>query len=105
MSRLFPGLALVLGIGMIGAATLGDGHAAPLRSNLPALADGGSPSGDRSYFTLTGNGSRYGDTRDGYTTVIVTNRGQNGYPDHVVKQRVRCWSQYYDGYRQRIARC
>ena len=42
---------------------------------------------------------------DGYTTVTVTNRGQNGYRDDVVQQRVPCGSQYYDGYRQRTARC
>lgn len=99
MSRLFPRLALILGIGMIGAASLGDGNAAPMRSYQPALADDGS------YFTPVGNGSQGGYSRDGYTTVIVTNRGQNSYPDHVVKQRVRCWSQYYDGYRQRVAKC
>lgn len=99
MSRLFPGLALVLGIGMTGMAFPGGANAAPMSSYQPAPADDGSS------FTLAGNGSRYGDTRDGYRTVIVTNRGQNGYPDHVVKQRVRCWSQYYDGYRQRIAKC
>jgi hypothetical protein len=40
-----------------------------------------------------------------YTTVTVTNRGQNGYRDDVVQQQVVCGSQYYDGYRQRIARC
>jgi len=39
------------------------------------------------------------------TTVTVTNRGQNGYRDDVVQQQVPCGSQYYDGYRQRIARC
>ena len=40
-----------------------------------------------------------------YTTVTVTNRGQNGYRDDVVQQRVLCGSTYYDGYRNRIARC
>ena len=40
-----------------------------------------------------------------YTTVTVTNRGQNGYRDDVVQQQVPCGSQYFDGYRQRIARC
>ena len=44
-------------------------------------------------------------TRSGYTTVTVTNRGQGGNPDRVVQQQVPCGSQYYDGYRQRIARC
>jgi hypothetical protein len=38
-----------------------------------------------------------------YTTVTVTNRGQNGYRDHVVQQQVVCGSQYYDGYQTRIA--
>ncbi|MCA0246373.1 MAG: hypothetical protein LCH93_07120 [Proteobacteria bacterium] len=99
MSGLFRKLMLVAGIGMIGMAFPGGANAAPMGSYQPSLADHGGS------FTLAGNGSRYGDTRDGYTTVIVTNRGQNGYPDHVVKQRVRCWSQYYDGYRQRIAKC
>ena len=42
---------------------------------------------------------------DGTATVTVTNRGQNGYRDDVVQQRVPCGSQYYDGYRQRTARC
>ena len=41
-----------------------------------------------------------------YTTVTVTNRGQNGYRDDVVQQQVVCGSQYYDGYRNRTApRC
>lgn len=38
-----------------------------------------------------------------YTTVAVTNRGQNGYQDQVVQQQVVCGSQYYDGYRTRTA--
>ena len=38
-----------------------------------------------------------------YTTVTVTNRGQNGYRDHVVQQQVVCGSQYYDGYTTRTA--
>lgn len=100
MSRLFPAVMLVAGIGMIGMASPGDGHAAPMGSLQPALTDDGTSPGNRDYFTPVGNGSR-----DGYTTVIVTNRGQNGNPDHVVRQRVRCWSQYYDGYRQRVAKC
>jgi hypothetical protein len=40
-----------------------------------------------------------------YTTVTVTNRGQNGNRDDVVQQQVVCGSQYYDGYRTRTARC
>ncbi len=99
MSGLFRKLMLVAGIGMIGMAFPGGANAAPMSSYQPAPADHGGS------FTLAGNGSQGGYSRDGYTTVIVTNRGQNGYPDHVVKQRVRCWSQYYDGYRQRVAKC
>jgi len=99
MSGLFRKLMLVAGVGMIGMAFPGGTDAAPMSSGRPApVDDGGS-------FILAGNGSRDGYSQDGYRTVIVTNRGQNGYPDQVVKQRVRCWSQYYDGYRQRIARC
>jgi hypothetical protein len=41
----------------------------------------------------------------GYTTVTVTNRGQNANRDDVVQQQVACGSQYYDGYRTRTARC
>lgn len=100
MSGLFLKLMLVAGVGMIGAAFPGGANAAPMSSYQPALADDSSSSGNHSFFTPVGNGSR-----DGYTTVIVTNRGQNGNPDHVVRQRVRCWSQYYDGYRQRVAKC
>lgn len=40
-----------------------------------------------------------------YTTVTVTNRGQNGNRDDVVQQRVLCGSTYYDGYRNRVAQC
>ncbi len=40
-----------------------------------------------------------------YTTVTVTNRGQNGNRDHVVQQTVLCGSTYYDGYRNRVAQC
>ena len=38
-----------------------------------------------------------------YTSVTVTNRGQNGYRDDVVRQQVVCGSQYYDGYQTRTA--
>ena len=40
-----------------------------------------------------------------YTTVTVTNRGQNGNRDDVVQQTVLCGSTYFDGYRNRVARC
>ena len=41
----------------------------------------------------------------GYATVAVTNRGQNGNRDDVVQQQVQCGSTYFDGYRNRVARC
>jgi len=62
----------------------------------------------RGYYNYNGQqGQNWNNLNNGqrYTTVTVTNRGQNGYPDDVVQQRVLCGSQYYDGYRQRIARC
>jgi hypothetical protein len=127
MSRLFPKLILVVGVGMTGAACQGDGY--------------GTPSGyyqqpQQGYYQQPSQGyyqpapayyqpapayyapapSRYGyaqptsnyNSTDGrrYTSVTVTNRGQNGNRDDVVQQQVVCGSQYYDGYRTRTApRC
>ena len=125
MSRLFLRLMLVVGIGMTGAACLDDGYAAPRGYYQPA------PSYSNPYYNSGYNSgyapapSRYGYSQpapyygnqqgnhgwynqaDGrrYTTVTVTNRGQNGYRDDVVQQQVVCGSQYYDGYRNRTARC
>ena len=111
MSRLFLRLMLVVGIGMTGAACLDDGYAAPRGYNQPA------PGYSNPYYNsgYAPAPSRYGsqpapnyNQTDGrrYTTVTVTNRGQNGYRDDVVQQQVVCGSQYYDGYRNRTApRC
>jgi hypothetical protein len=112
MSRLFLRLMLVVGIGMTGAACLDDGYAAPRGYNQPA------PGYSNPYYNSGYNSgyapapSRYGYSQPapyynqtGYTTVTVTNRGQNGYRDAVVQQQVVCGSQYYDGYRNRTARC
>jgi len=112
MSRLFLRLMLVVGIGMTGAACLDDGYAAPRGYNQPA------PGYSNPYYNSGYNSgyapapSRYGYSQPapyynqtGYTTVTVTNRGQNGYRDDVVQQQVVCGSQYYDGYRNRTARC
>jgi len=112
MSRLFLRLMLVVGIGMTGAACLDDGYAAPRGYNQPA------PGYSNPYYNSGYNSgyapapSRYGYSQPapyynqtGYTTVTVTNRGQNGYRDDVVQQQVVCGSQYYDGYRTRTARC
>lgn len=97
MLKLSLTMALVLGIGITGigiTGAVGQDYGAP-RSYYnngygPQQAQGWPPNNQ--------NGQRY-------TTVTVTNRGQNGNPDHVVQQQVLCGSQYYDGYRQRIARC
>ncbi|GEP55405.1 hypothetical protein [Reyranella soli] len=117
MLRLFPRLMLVVGIGMIGAACQDDGYGAPRGYYQPAPTGYNSgyypapaprygysqPAPSYNY----GNQAWYNQT-DGrrYTTVTVTNRGQNGYRDDVVQQQVVCGSQYYDGYRTRTApRC
>ena len=107
MSRLSLRPMLVVGIGMIGAACQDNGYAAP-RGYYPA------PGYSNPYYNsgYAPAPSRYGYSQPapnynqpGYTTVTVTNRGQNGYRDDVVQQQVVCGSQYYDGYRTRTARC
>jgi hypothetical protein len=125
MLRLFPRLMLVVGIGMTGAACQGDGYGAPSGYYQPAPTAYGNPYYNSGYYSPApapryayaqpapyyanqqGNPAWYnqGDGRR-YTTVTVTNRGQNGYRDDVVQQQVVCGSQYYDGYRTRTApRC
>jgi hypothetical protein len=128
MSTLFLRLTLVVGIGMAAAACQDDGYGAPRGAYQPAPAYG-SPYYNTGYAPAPAP-ARYGyaqpaygyaqpaygyaqaaptyNQADGrrYTTVTVTNRGQNGYRDDVVQQQVVCGSQYYDGYRTRTApRC
>jgi hypothetical protein len=100
---------LVVSIGMIGAACQDDGYAAPRGYYQPAPTGYSNPYYNSGYAAAP---SRYGYSQPapyynqtGYTTVTVTNRGQNGYRDDVVQQQVACGSQYYDGYRTRTARC
>jgi hypothetical protein len=101
MLRLFPRLMLVVGIGMTGAACQDDGYPAPRGSYQPAPTGYSNPYYNSGYNSPAPAPSQYG-----YTTVTVTNRGQNGYRDDVVQQQVVCGSQYYDGYRTRTApRC
>jgi hypothetical protein len=109
MSRLFLRLMSVVGIGMIGAACQDDGYAAPRGYYQPAPTGYGNPYYNSGYAAAP---SRYGYSQPapyynqtGYTTVTVTNRGQNGYRDDIVQQQVACGSQYYDGFRTRTARC
>jgi hypothetical protein len=127
MLRLFLRLMLVVGIGMTGAACQGDGYGAPSGYYQPAPTGYSNPYYNSGYYSPApaprygyaqaapnynyanqqGNPAWYnqGDGRR-YTTVTVTNRGQNGYRDDVVQQQVVCGSQYYDGYRTRTApRC
>jgi len=125
MLRLFPRLMVVVGIGMTGAACQGDGYGTPsgyyqpaptgyyqpaptgYYAPAPAPARYGYAQAAPTYYNQQGNPAWYnqGDGRR-YTTVTVTNRGQNGYRDDVVQQQVVCGSQYYDGYRTRTApRC
>ena len=97
--RLFLGLLLVMGGGMTGAACQDSGYGAPRGYNQPAYNNNG-------YNNPPPARSQYGYSQPGYTTVTVTNRGQNGNRDDVVQQQVVCGSQYYDGYRNRTApRC
>jgi hypothetical protein len=108
MSKLFLRLILVVGIGMTGTACQDDGYGAPRGYNQPA--PGYNPYYNTGYAPAP---SQYGYSQPApnynqprYTTVTVTNRGQNGYRDDVVQQQVVCGSQYYDGYRNRTApRC
>lgn len=122
MLRLFPRLMLAIGIGMTGAACQGDSYGAPSGYYQPAPMGYGNPYYNSGYYSPAprygyaqaapnygyanqqGNQGWYNRT-DGrrYTTVTVTNRGQNGYRDDVVQQQVVCGSQYYDGYRTRTA--
>jgi hypothetical protein len=127
MLRLFPRLMLVVGIGMTGAACQDDGYGAPRGYYQPAPTGYSNPYYNSGYYSPApaprygysqpapyynyanqqGNHGWYNQT-DGrrYTTVTVTNRGQQGYRDDVVQQQVVCGSQYYDGYRTRTApRC
>jgi hypothetical protein len=93
--RSFMKLLLIVGIGI---STTGAG-----------CQDNSYPQGPTGYNNpynnqYNNNNNQY-NSRPGYTTVTVTNRGQNGNSDQVVQQQVPCGSQYYDGYRQRYARC
>ena len=106
MLRLLPRLLLVAGIGMGAAACQGDSYPAPRGYYQPAPTGYYQPAPARYYQPAPAYYSNpYYYRNDGTATVTVTNRGQNGYRDDVVQQRVPCGSQYYDCYRQRTARC
>ena len=120
MLKLFPRLMVVVGIGVTAAACQGDGYGAPsgyyqpaptgyynsgYYAPAPAPRYGYAQAAPAYYGNQQGTWYNQGDGRR-YTTVTVTNRGQNGYRDDVVQQQVVCGSQYYDGYRTRTApRC
>ncbi len=125
MLRLPLRLAVVAAIGMTGAACQGDQYGAPSGYYQPAPTGyynsgyyapapryGYAQPAPSYYYgnqqAYYGNQQAYNgwyNHTDGrrYTTVTVTNRGQNGYRDDVVQQQVVCGSQYYDGYRTRTA--
>jgi hypothetical protein len=114
MLKIFLRLTLVAGIGMAGAACQDAGYGAP-RGYQPAPAGYSNPYYNSGYYSPApapqygyAQPAPYYNQADGrrYTTVTVTNRGQNGNRDDVVQQQVACGSQYYDGYRNRTApRC
>lgn len=123
MLRLFLRLTLVAGIATTAAACQDDGYGAPRGYYQPGYGNPyyntPAPPPTRYGYAQPAPGYNYGyqnqpgshgwyNQTDGrrYTTVTVTNRGQNGYRDDVVQQQVVCGSQYYDGYRTRTApRC
>src|SRR5215203_3801645 len=99
---------LVVGLGIAGAASQDYGSGVPRGYNQPTYSH---PHPDNAYGPQQAQGwppnqnqgwPNQNDNRR-YTTVTVTNRGQNGNRDDVVQQQVLCGSQYFDGYRQRIA--
>jgi hypothetical protein len=105
MSNMFSRLMLFVGVAMMAAACQPPGY------NQPAPGYG-NPYYNSGYapppppppgYGYAQPAPNYNQTR--YTTVTVTNRGQNGNRDDVVQQQVVCGSQYYDGYRNRTARC
>lgn len=126
MLKIFPKLMLVVGIGITGAACQDDGNAAPRGYYQPAPSAYNNPYNNSGYYrpapapaygyqpapnyypnqqayNQQGYYGSYNQAR--YTSVTVTNRGQNGNRDDVVQQTVLCGSTYFDGYRNRIARC
>jgi hypothetical protein len=127
MLKLSLRLALVAGIGMAAAACQDDSYGPPRGYYQPAPTAYNNPYYNSGYYGAAPAPSRYGygyaqpapnynygnqqgsrgwyNQADGrrYTTVTVTNRGQNGYRDHVVQQQVVCGSQYSDGYTTRTA--
>jgi hypothetical protein len=124
---LFFRLLLIAGLGLSGAACVDDGSGPA--TAYPSGGYYGNPSGgyygnpNAGYYGnprggYYGNSPYYGppprntrgeyNSTDGrrYTTVRVTNVGQNGHPNHVVNQKVVCGSTYYDGYQtQRAPSC
>ena len=115
MLKFFLRLMLVAGVGMTGAACqpAPTGYGNPYNNSgyyspVPAPSQYGYSQPAPNYYpNQQGNYASYNQA-DGrrYTTVAVTNRGQNGNRDDVVQQQVACGSQYYDGYRNRTApRC
>ncbi len=100
MLRLTFTTMLVVGLGIAGAASQDYGSAPRGYNNNgygPQQAQNWPPN-------QQGWPNNQNDNRR-YTTVTVTNRGQNGNRDDVVQQRVLCGSTYYDGYRNRVAQC
>ena len=124
MMRPILRLMLVTGIGMVGAACQDAGYGAQRNAYQPAPTGYGNPYYNSGAYNPAPPAPRYGyaqpapnyygnqpanqgryNQADGrrYTSVTVTNRGQNGYRDDVVQQQVVCGSQYYDGYRTQTA--
>lgn len=113
-------LMIVAGVGLSAAACQGDSYGQPQGAYQQAPYNNGynSPPPPRYGYAQPAPNPYYANQQQqqpnyGYnnnqprvTTVAVTNRGQNGNRDDVVQQQVACGSQYFDGYRNRVApRC
>ena len=127
MLKVFLKPVLIVGLALAGAACVDDGSAAPRGYYQQQPAQAPAPYYNAAYNNAPYNNQGYNNPynnqgynaqqqqnqgaynqayRPGYTTVNVTNRGQNGNRDEAVQQQVACGSQYYDGYRNRMApRC
>ncbi len=106
MSSMFSRLVLFVGVAMMAASmptTWLQSKPAPGYGNPYYNSGYAPPPPPPPGYGYAQPAPNYNQTR--YTTVTVTDRGQNGYRDDVVQQQVVCGSQYYDGYRNRIARC
>jgi hypothetical protein len=103
MSKISLTVMLVVGLGITGA--VGQDYGSGASRGYPHYNNGYGPQQAQSWPNQNSGWPPNQNNGQRYTTVTVTNRGQNGNRDQVVQQQVACGSQYYDGFRTRTARC